>query len=291
MALSIHLGAHKTASTHLQFSLRQVRDRLLCAGLAYVDPAMLRGQPLSLSAVLAQGIGGRDQESARQMLLDMRQGCRDLLISEENILGMTHRSRLFSRRGEIYPRAAQRLRHVIALVGGGPAVVYLSLRDPASFIVSAFALQVAGGKEIDIAAYLGDRDPARSAWAGLVGRLAAVEGVSRIVLWRYEDYPALRPRLLERLLPAGLAAEVPDPPPANVSLTQAGYDWLLRRAASGEGIDQRTLARRARERFQPASGHARLRLLDDETHARSARNYAQDIAALRAMPGVEFLEP
>ncbi|RDD93162.1 hypothetical protein DTW92_19670, partial [Paracoccus pantotrophus] len=119
MALSIHLGAHKTASTHLQFSLRQVRDRLLGAGLAYVDPAMLRGQPLSLSAVLAQGIGGRDQDSARRMLLDMRQGCRDLLISEENILGMTHRSRLFSRRGEIYPRAAQRLRHVIALAGGG----------------------------------------------------------------------------------------------------------------------------------------------------------------------------
>lgn len=291
MALSIHLGAHKTASTHLQYSLRQVRDRLAEAGLAYIDPNMLRGEPLPLSLILAQGIGGPGEAEARQTLQDLRRGCPDLLISEENILGLTHRSRLFSRVGEIYPRATQRLRHVIALAGGGPAVLYLSLRDPASFIVSAFALQVAGGKELDLDAYLCGRDPARAVWAGLVGRLAAIEEVSRIVLWRYEDYPALRPRLLERLLPAGLAAEVPDPPPANVSLTQAGYEWLLRRAMSGQDLDLRVLARRARQRFPPAAGHAPLRLLDDETYARSASSYAQDIAALRAMPRVEVLEP
>ena len=40
------------------------------------------------------------------------------------------------------------------------------------------------------------------------------ERVARIVLWRYEDYSALRPRLLARLLPPALAVAVPDPPPA-----------------------------------------------------------------------------
>lgn len=291
MALSIHLGAHKTASTHLQHSLRQVRDGLREAGLALVDPNLLRGDPLSLSLILAQGMGGPDEAGARQVLRDLRQGCPDLLISEENILGLTHRSRLFSRKGELYPRAAARLRHVIALAGDEPAVLYLSLRDPASFIVSAFALQVAGGKEIDLDSYLCGRDPARSVWLDLVGRLAAVEEVLRIVLWRYEDYPALRPQLLERLLPPGLAGLVPDPPPANVGLTQAGYEWLLRRAAAEPEADIRLLARRARARFQPAGGHAPLRLLDEATHARSAENYARDIEILRAIPGVELLEP
>ncbi len=291
MALSIHLGAHKTASTHLQYSLRQIRDRLHEAGLAYIDPSRLRGEPLSLSWILAQGIGGSNDVAAGQVLRDLRQGCPDVLISEENILGLTQRNRLFSRRGEFYPRAAERVRHVIALAGGDPAVLYLSLRDPASFIVSAFALQVASGKETDIEPYLCGRDPAHVDWAGLVRRLRAVEGVSRIVLWRYEDYPALRPRLLERLLPAGLAPEVPDPPPSNVGLTQAGYEWLLRRTRSGADIDLRILAQRARHRFRPADGHVRLRPFDEGTYARSAQNYARDIAALRTMPSVEFLEP
>ncbi|RDW14861.1 hypothetical protein [Paracoccus thiocyanatus] len=291
MALSIHPGAHKTASTHLQYSLRQVRDRLRAAGLAYLGPDLLRGQPLALSMILAQGLGGRDEAAARQAFRDMRGDCPDMLISEENILGLTHRTRLYSRRGEFYPRAATRLRHVIALADAGPAVLYLALRDPATFVVSAFGLQVAEGKEIDLEDYLCGRDPARSDWAGLVGRLAAVDNLSRIVLWRYEDYPALRPRLLERLLPQGLAAEVPDSPPANVGLTQPGYDWLLRRAAAFPEADIRLLVRRARQRFHPADGHAPLRPLDEATYARSARNYARDIEALRAMPRVEFLAP
>jgi len=295
MALSIHLGAHKTASTHLQNSLRLVGDQLRAAGLAYVHPGMLRNATLPLSYVLAQGQGAATDAGARQALQDMRAGCRDMLISEENILGLTRRSRLFSRSGEVYPRAARRLRHVMALAGGGPTVLYLSLRDPACFMASAFALQVSRGREIEFDAYLGGRDAADIGWAELVGRLAEVRGVSRIVLWRYEDYALLRPRILARLLPAGLAEHVPDPPPANVGLTQAGYDWLLRRASalmeSGAEVDLPTLSQRARLRFPPGRGHAPLRPFDEKTGARSAANYAREIAALRTMPGVELLEP
>ena len=166
-----------------------------------------------------------------------------------------------------------------------------SLRDPAAFNLSVFALQVGKGNEFDLKMFLNGRDPARIDWAGLVGRLRAVPGVARLVLWRYEDYPALRPRLLARLLPPALAVAVPDPPPANESLTQAGYDWFLRRAMDEPDADLRSLARHALMRFPRAQGHGPLRLLSEAVRARSAAAYARDLAALAGLPGVELLAP
>ncbi|WJS84694.1 hypothetical protein [Paracoccus sp. TOH] len=291
MALSIHLGAHKTASTHLQYSLRQVQDQLRDAGLFYADPALLRTPPLGLAEILAAGAGCPGEAGFRAAWQAQCRGCPDVLISEENILGGTNRNKIVSRRGVLHPFAARRLHQVIALAGGGPAVLYLSIRDPASFNLSAFALQVGLGKETEIADWLRGRDPARLGWLGLVKRLAALEGVARLVVWRYEDYAALRAQLLDRLLPPGMAGQVPDPPPANESLTQPGYEWFLQRAMADSEADLRVLAQRARRRFRRADGHGPLRLLDEADHARSAENYAREIAAIRKLPRVEFVAP
>ncbi len=292
MALTLHLGAHKTASTHLQQALCAARPALRRGGVFYADPWSLRGQGVDLARLLTAGAAS-PAEMARfsAILADARETNPDLLISEENILGRTGRRRLVDRDGRLYPDAEARLQQVIALAGGGPASVFLSLRDPAAFNLSVFALQVGKGNEFDLKMFLNGRDPARIDWAGLVGRLRAVPGVARLVLWRYEDYPALRPRLLARLLPPALAVAVPDPSPANESLTQAGYDWFLRRAMDEPDADLRSLARHALMRFPRAQGHGPLRLLSEAVRARSAAAYARDLAALAGLPGVELMAP
>lgn len=292
MAVSIHLGAHKTASTHLQYSLRLGREALRAKGVFLAEPSMLRDAgAIPLEQALAEGEGSAAQDLCRQQLDRLRGAAPDLLLSEENILGGTRRGTLFSRRGLVYPFAARRLRQTIAMAGGGPVVLYLALRDPADFQVSAFSLQVLLGNELELAPYLQGRDPVRVGWSGLVRRLAAVEGVARIVVWRYEDYPVLRPRLLDLMLPEGVAATLPDPPRSNESLTQPGYDWMLRRAMADSEADLRDLARRARRRFRRGDGHPPLRLLDEATRIRSARAYAAEIARIRTLVGVTLLEP
>lgn len=289
--LSIHLGAHKTASTHLQYSLRLVRDQLRAGGLLFADPSVLRDGPVPLQQALNDGAGGAADAICAQGLAKMAQGCPHLLISEENILGGTHRTSLFSGRGLVYPYAVRRLRQVIAIAGGGPVTLYLGLRDPASFNVSAFALQVSLGNETELAPYLRGRDPTKVGWNWLVKRLVGIAAVERVVVWRYENYAALRPQLLARMLPAGLDAVVPLPPPSNESLTQRGYDWFLRRANADPEADLQLLAKRARRRFSRADGHAALRLLSEGDHARSAVSYAEDIGRLCRLPKVEFLLP
>ena len=291
MALSIHLGAHKTASTHLQVSLRQVRDQMAAAGLCYVDPAHLRTKPLMLTQMLADGPGCAGEDDFIAAFQALRGGAPDLLVSEENILGGTHRSNCVSRKGVFHPFAVRRLRHLLALTGEEECTLYLALRDPAGFNTSAFALQVSAGNEVEFSAWLRGRDPAHLGWLSLVRRLVAMKDVRHLVIWRYEDYGALRPQLLARMLPDGVAAQVPDLPPANESMTQTGFDWFVDRAMRDSEIDLRKLAMAARLKFRRADGHAPLRLVSDADQLRSAREYADDVAAISGLPKVEFLRP
>ncbi|MDS9466439.1 hypothetical protein RGQ15_02465 [Paracoccus sp. MBLB3053] len=288
--LSIHLGAHKTASTHLQNSLREVQDSLNGGGVFYADPSVLR-ETIPLAQALAQGSDCQAHQDCVRQFAAARDHYERLFISEENILGGTHRTNMFSRRGVLYPDAAPRVRQVIEMAGGESATLYLSVRDPAHFCVSAFALQMSLGNELELRPYLRGRDPAQIRWSGLVKRLARVEGVKRLVIWRYEDYRAVRERLLGLLLPDGLAGIVPDLEPKNVSVTQEGYEWFLARAMADTSADLRHLLRQARRRFTREDGHGPLRLLDDEVYRRSAEFYAQEIAAIKARRNVEFLEP
>lgn len=290
MALTIHLGAHKTASTHLQYSLRLVRQQLRQGGVFYADPPILRHKGLPLTDALATGSRPL-LDTVADRLAQAREFFPEMILSEENILGGTRRERISGRNGFVYPMAVTRVRQTIALAGGGPVTLFLSVRDPAHFYVSAFALQMTGGAEVEFDNYLDGRDPARIGWTGLVRRLTAISCVARVVVWRYEDYAALRPRLLARLLPPALAAHVPDPPPANESLTQAGYDWFVRRALGDSEIDLRTLVQRARNRFPRSQGHAPLRPVSDADYIRSAQGYAAQIERLRILPKVEFLVP
>ncbi|AGT10264.1 hypothetical protein [Paracoccus aminophilus] len=292
MAVTLHLGVHKTATTHLQKSLKLSQPALQDAGVFFAGPDDLRGTELPVIDAINQA-GHRDlslKQRARDRLAEIRARFPQLLLSDENMIGGTNRGGLF-RGGQIYPDAAARLRKVIDLLGGGPVRLALSIRDPASYHVSAFALQLARGKELDLQDYMRGRDPAVIGWSALVERLLSVEGVSELILWRYEDYRPLRPRILQALLPEGFAGTITDPPPANVTVTQAGYDWLMARAMEDSDSDLRQLAHDAWKRFPKSAGHSSLRLFEDAVYARSADLYAREIAQLRGFERVSFLTP
>lgn len=289
MILTLHLGAHKTATTHLQASLRAAIGALRQRGVCFAGPMHLRRQTCPLTLALSEAGTRRQAAQARQHFARVAETCSELLISDENIIGGTRRGNLFGRQGQIYPDARPRLRKLLRLLPNRPAVAALSVRDPASFLTSAFSLQLNRGLELELDSYLGGRDPAVVNWTDLATRILSLPGISRLIVWRYEDYRALRPRILSELLPPGLADLIPDPQPVNVSMSQQGYDWLVRHAMRDAEADLRELAGRARNRFARADGHDPLVLLPAAQYERSAQYYAQDMARLQALPGVTFL--
>lgn len=292
MPLTLHLGAHKTATSHLQKALRLANAQLRDAGMFYAGPDNLRETALPLTRAL-YGTGNVPalRRRARRRMDGIFEIFPEVLLSDENFIGGTRRGKLFGRAGRVYPEAEQRLAELMAMLRFRPATAVLSVRDPVDFNVSAFALQLTFGLEIDLAGYLDGRPAWALDWTDLATRILRTRGIERLIVWRYEDYPRLYPVILKRLLPYAALPHVTNPAPANVSLSQPGYDWFVENAMGNTEIDLRVLSRRARERFPRSAGHPGLRLVSDDDHARSAQLYAQDVARLRDLPGVEFLDP
>ena len=284
--LTLHIGAHKTATTHLQQTLQANAAEIAHAGVTCLCPPDLRGGAVRLGFI-ASGAGA--PEGARAALGGLLARSESVLISEENILGTAHDPEI-PRHGRFYPQAEARLSHVIEAAGMEPARLMLAVRDPADFLVSAYGQRLLAGTIEPFGAYLRGCDPAALRWSELVERLCAVAGVSGCTLWRYEDWPAVAPDVLAAMLPATLAATIKVAPAvSNPGLSQRAQRWVLRRHARGEAGPE--TARVARRKFPKSVTEPAFQPLGEDTRTRSAAAYARDLAALSRISGVSLIAP
>lgn len=294
MTLSVHVGAHKTASTHLQQSLRSVLPQMLRAGVIYSDGTHLRGGgKVQLDASLGHGDRARRHRAALRRRLDrLDEIWPETLISEENILGTVKPESLLGDGNLIYPHAGSRMALLAEAARQRPMTVFMSVREPVSFLTSAFLMRLQGGREADWVEFLGGFDPAALSWAGLAERLLAVRSVARLVVWRYEDYAAIRPAVLARMLPAALVDRVANPPPAMVGLSQAAVQQVLGHSAGNDtDTDLSDLARAAKSAYPRRKREAAPMMGDDATQCAAQRAYEADLDRMAALPRVELLRP
>ena len=290
MALFIHLGAHKTATTHLARCVLAAENDLLQAGVVFLDPAQLRQPPLELRALISDpGKSPKQQKLGQEILRGLMAEQRDLILSEEQILGGLGASRFLGRDGRVYPQAGQRLGKLLDLLGTRDVTLLLGIRSPADFLTSTFGEQLRHGGPLQIEEFLGDYDPRSLRWCELVERLLAESGAMRLVCWRYEDLRAVRDEVLTIMLGPDLASVVPDLPPTRVGLSGPGYRALLQQA-DGARVDGKLIGALLKAHPKQAGGD-RLRLLSDELHDICERNYAEDCARIAALPGVRMLSP
>ena len=278
--IRLHLGAHKTASTHLQHSLRRHRVALANAGLVWLDPDDLRGPPLNAGQLAESG------DPALAAALVARAGGA-AVVSDENLLGSAH---LRGARGDqrLYPDADARLTRLLGATGWRGVALFLGVRDPAAFLASAYTQRLMSGRVSDFATYLDGADPAMLAWSDLAARLLAVPGVTALTVWRQEDYPAVWPDLMARMLPDGLGAGVaPLPQVVHPGMSAAAHAAFMAQVAAGTPPDG--LARRLRRDLPKSPTRPGYRPFDATTRAASAAAYAVDMDRVARLPGATLL--
>ena len=287
----LHLGAHKTASTHLQRSLERHEGALARQGVLYMGPRHLRRAGLRLRQVIE---GGEPPITWRRRIgrdvVALFADAETILVSDENILGSAHDPRVV-REGVLYPDAAGRLDQLLRSFRARGVDLFLAVRDPAGFVVSAYGQFLLAGGRADFGAFLDGADITRLAWADLVARLLPVRGVTGCTVWRYEDYPACLPQIVAQMLPGGQGAGLV----ALEGRMQAGFSaqahaqlraWQAEGCAAPEGS---TLAALARARFPKTGDTPAFAPFAEQVLARSAASYAADVARIRAMAGVRIL--
>ncbi|WP_108260228.1 hypothetical protein [Mangrovicoccus ximenensis] len=264
----IHLGLHKTASTHLQAAITRAEPELRAAGTAWLAPAPIRkGKTGILEAIDGTAAPGR----ARRWLGRLAQDCPLLVISEENIPGTMEDNFLGPSPGP-YRSGAARLGALLGALDLKDVQLFLCLRHPADYYASCYRFHVMRNPFLPWKAYSRQVRLADLRWQPLVAALVALPRVAGITLWRYEDYPACGAQLLAALLGTGH-------PPVDLSgrLNESPDGMQIRDLYRAEGLrpDFRGPG------FRPFGPLARLRA--DARHAR-------ELAVLARHPGVTLLD-
>ena len=281
----LHLGAHKTATTHLQHSLIAQRIPLWEAGVRTYMPPHLRGDGQSLEARFDLPINRKvtgTGPAAAEVRARLIGNAARVVVSEENFIGV-----LQTRKGRVrlplYPRARQRLMMLIPVLAPGQGVdLCFALRDPAAFLNSAYGQVLMGGHVIGTDAFKADNPLGAVDWVDIITRLRATPGVNRLTVWRQEDYGDLFPAILRALLGETPVTVAPAAEVIHPGLSQAAVRHVL--TGAGQATEARAL-------FPAGPDHPSFDAFTPEERALSREYYDAQLAEIAALPGIDLLRP
>jgi hypothetical protein len=199
MEWHIHLGAHKTATTHFQDLL----ERNVCS-LGSSGTLLVPRVPFRASKLLNQVIDSKlsndllDELTAKFSPAPPAQTTtfRRILISEENILGSS--KELLE--CPIYSRAEKRLEAWADLLKGQEVKLYFAVRNFGQILPSAYSQATRQGFALQPFNYYLDRClSSPPSWLELVGRIRSAFPHSTLKIWTFEDYIRDPAKFIRRL--------------------------------------------------------------------------------------------
>lgn len=290
--ISLHLGAHKTATTHLQQTLRANSELLGKARVAVCSPIQLRGRDESLSRRF--GIHGRaknDNGLTREQELGQLVGnAQRLVISEENLLGPSWYP-TGEKRGPLYPYCDSRLEELIPCFGGRPLSLFFAVRNPADYLMSAYGQSLLGGGVETFEAFSKGLELSQLRWSNVIRRMTLVPNVTEIYVWRYEDYPSNHRKLMRKLVGWKLGVQV-EPVPARIhgGLSGQAVDYVLKHGDLAANTAERMkLAHAARESFPTSDADPRYSPWKASEKKAAKKAYKKDFAEISTMEKVKII--
>jgi hypothetical protein len=267
----IHIGAHKTATTHLQETLTALRPALAAQGVDYIPNSLVRGRKLAPNLWRRRPITrlpiigpARMREALEAVLEPLRLGPSTVAISEENILGVPHQLLATP----IYGHAALHVARLASLGQRAEIEIFLSIRSYDMLLPSAYAESLkhappgVGGFEALRARLLA----APPSWFDLVSRIRAAAPEVPLRIWRQEDYRANAHAIMQAFCGCeiGVLPEISDPtwtrsPSAEGIAAAEALPHTLTRAERDARV-RAIFASPSGERYQPFTPEERRHL-------------------------------
>ncbi|MEK8033161.1 hypothetical protein AACH06_20270 [Ideonella sp. DXS29W] len=290
MRIDLHLGVHKTATTHLQ------RYWLTCgqvAGATAVAPSLTEVR-MHLTPVCnppsVKSAGGDEAERRRQAathwLQDWCSRAPALVLSDENIIGSS--ARLFAQRA-LYANVSGRLQRLAEMLDGHEVRIWIAVREYGAFLRSAYCEMLRHGPYRPFRQVYGPMDLERRGWEHVVQEIQQVFPAARLVCWRYESLNDLRPSITAALFGLKRAAMPPlDDRRDRQSLSQLAVE-LLDDIHRRVGAEEATRVHASVERVVSGHGLAHFDPWTDAERSEFKERYERSLSALQGLPGLSWL--
>ena len=284
--IALHIGVHKTATTHLQKSLMAVRPALLKAGVQYYGPAHFRNGRVSLVDRFGLGATPATRDATIE-IADLARNRDKVVFSEENFIGGMYAGKAKVEM-PLYPKAAERVARLAGMIAPDGLDVFVSVRNPATYLTSVFCQILLGGRYPNVETFKARNPVADVDWTEFIARLRAAPGVGRLIVWRQEDYASVFNQIKQLMLGDAAPLVSPDPKRVHQGLSaDAVLDVQIRHAAGERG----TLVQDARAAYPKGPAHPGFDLFLPEQHAAAQVRYDHQIAQIADMQGVTLLQP
>lgn len=288
MRIVFHLGAHCTDEERLLRCLLKNRQVLADQGILVPGPARYRAL-LRDTAIALKGQAA--SQDTQDMVLDQIMedaSAERLVFSWDNFLSFPQ----WVLTDRLYPAAAERARAFSLIFPEAEAEFFLAIRNPATFLPDLFAKQ----RDKTYEAFMGGTEPSDHHWSDVIADMVDENPGIPLTVWCDEDTPLIWPEVL-----AAVSGHAP-------GTVLEDSEELLSNIMSPEGM---TRMHSYLESHAPQSILQRRRIVaafldkfalpekieteidlpgwSETTVADLTAAYRDDIARIRAMPGVRFL--
>lgn len=293
--INLYLGAHKTATTHLQGLLVANRERLLARQVALSAPEDVRKDWLPKFLKYCNGNNAGNPGKGRPIVRELRALLPEQklwILTEENIAGVPNNLAL---RPGIYPFAGKRIQALGQLFKNASMTLFFSLRSYDSFYRSAYSEVVRNRGYIPFQEFYDEARFAKNSWVDTVRGFHEALPQENIVLWQYEHFRTLVPQLVRLLTGLEEVDELISayaPETTRPSLSQKTMDILgdLHPVLTRE--ESKQLVERINQAYPVDEVHAAAKPFTAEQEAAFRRRYEDDIAEIKAsFPRIRFLQP
>lgn len=278
-----HIGAHKTATTHLQNVLASRPRELRKHGVVFRGPSHLRSSGQGVRGFLGLN-EGQDRDAT------LAKYCRNaprFILSEENYIGLLTDKYWHPLGVRFYHQARHRLVRLARDLAPHPLTLALGVRDPAGLLKSLYGQALMVGFFRPWEGFIKNRNPADMQWSEFITRLHSSGAFAHIILWRFEDYPQNLPTVLSALC-GGATPDLdlmPDQiyhPGLSARAVQAAIDW------HAEGY-KGPLGHIAREDYPVGDQYPAFQPWSQAMRLASRHAYDRDLARIKTMAGVTCL--
>lgn len=292
MDLRLHIGVHRTATRHLRTALAANRALLAAEGIRVLDPGFAER---AFARAIRRHKEGQPLAEVNAELMTTLTGDRDfrrLVIIDPNVSGNLMRpmgTEFF------YPRISTTIKRILTVLDGVSLRIFCAVRNPATFIPSAYVGQQRYNPELSFADFVADANLAGLRWSDFLHRVQLKDEQLGITIWRHEDYPFIWRDIAEAL--TGISnreALVGSTAPRNRGMSLGGALMMHRYLARKPAKDLATFDRIQavfREKFPSSEGYADPEFWPAELMEELTESYEDDWYYIERMEGVQAITP
>ncbi|PTX56640.1 hypothetical protein C8N43_1300 [Litoreibacter ponti] len=193
MEICLHLGAHRTGTTSAQIMLKRQAGALWDKGLAYLGPertrtGLMAGLLKNPNTMLPSDVKLGTRSCGRMRMEFARfahEGCSQVLISEENVMGTMKQNIAFSKP---YPQAAARLARFAPAFEGHDLRIGLCIRSYEAHWTSQLAFRIQMGAAVPDASELDRFTTQPRRWRTVIGDIRRAFPQAEIFVWTFEEW-------------------------------------------------------------------------------------------------------